>query len=54
MFEIDANLYTNLGLESTKEEREEVNKKSLIIFRAMKRVDWELGCAMLLSMGKLK
>jgi len=54
LFEIDANLYTNLGIESTDEERKEVRKKSLTIFRAMKKVNWETGSAMLLSMGVLK
>jgi hypothetical protein len=54
MLELDAELYTNLGLESKREERDLVKKYSLIIYRAIKKVDWQLGCAMLLSMGKLK
>lgn len=53
LLEIDADLYTNLGLESTKEERQEVEKNSLTIYRAIKKVNWETGCALLLSMGKL-
>lgn len=54
MLEMDANLYCNLGMESSKAERELVNKKSLTLFRGIKKVDWQLGCALLLSMGKLK
>ena len=53
LLEIDAELYTNLGLESTKEERDIVKKNSLSIYRAIKKVHWETGCALLLSMGKL-
>ena len=54
LLEIDANMYTNLGLESTTEEKEQVKKNSLNIYRAIKKVDWQAGCALLLSMGKLK
>lgn len=54
LLEYDTNMYTNLGIDSTKEEKDLVIKNSLLIFREMKKVDWQLGCALLLSMGKLK
>ena len=54
LLEYDSNMYTNLGTDSTKEEKDLVNKNSLLIFRGIKKIDWQLGCALLLSMGKLK
>ena len=54
LFEIDANLYMNTGIDSTTDEMIAVKKKSLLIYRAMKKIDWTLGSAMLYSLGKLK
>lgn len=53
LFEIDANLYMNTGIDSTKEEMKEVQSHSLFIYRAMKKIDWYLGSTMLHSLGKL-
>lgn len=54
LLEYDTNMYTNLGTDSSKEDKDLVNKNSLLIYREMKKIDWQLGCALLLSMGKLK
>ena len=39
----DANMYTNLGSDSTKAEKEEVKKNSRAIYRAIKDLDEETG-----------
>lgn len=54
LLELDANMHTNLGTDSLKGERDLVKKNSLTIYRHIKKIDWTLGCALLLSMGKLK
>ena len=43
LFRIDSWMYTNLGSDSTKKEREEVKKKSRRIYNAIKRFDPETG-----------
>jgi len=43
LLEMDANNYTNLGIDSTKTQREEVKKESRFIYRAIKTLDKELG-----------
>ena len=53
LFEIDCNMYTNLGTDSTKDEVDEVHKMSVHIYRQMKKINWQLGSAMLHSLGKL-
>tara|TARA_R110000796_G_scaffold63909_4_gene147834 strand:- start:21 stop:260 length:240 start_codon:yes stop_codon:yes gene_type:complete len=53
LFEIDCYLYTNLGIDSTRKETDEVKAMSVYIYRQMKRVDWQLGSAMLHSLDKL-
>jgi hypothetical protein len=49
LLHIDCNLYANLGTDSTKEEKEEVKRKSLIIYRLIKTLDKKLGDEFLYS-----
>lgn len=43
LLEINAFMYTELGSDSTKAEREEAKKNSRVIFRAIKEVDPYMG-----------
>ena len=43
LFEIDADLYCNLGVESSKTEIENVKKQSRKIYRAIKTIDEYTG-----------
>lgn len=43
LFRIDCYMYTNLGTDSTQKERDEVKKKSRYIYRAIKKIDPQLG-----------
>jgi hypothetical protein len=43
LFEIDANLYCNLGSESSKTEVEKVKKQSRKIYKAVKTIDEYTG-----------
>mgnify|MGYP003627770105 FL=1 len=43
LLELDVNMYTNLGTESTKKERASVAKESRFIYRAIKSIDEKLG-----------
>jgi|TARA_S200002703_G_C3699128_1_gene214725 hypothetical protein len=43
MLHIDAIQYCNLGKDSTKSEKEEVKKNSRYIYRAISKIDKELG-----------
>ena len=47
LFEIDSIMYTKLGLDSTKTEREETKKRSRVIYRGIREIDFYLGCALL-------
>jgi hypothetical protein len=47
LFEIDCIMYTKLGTDSTKTEREETKKRSRIIYRGIREIDFYLGCALL-------
>lgn len=47
LFEMDCVMYTNLGIDSTKTEREETKKNSRIIYRGIREIDFYLGCALL-------
>lgn len=50
LLHIDCNLYANLGKDSTKDEKDEVKRKSLIIYRLIKTLDRKLGDELLYSM----
>lgn len=43
LLEIDATMYTNLGSDSTKADKQEVKKNSRIIYRAIKDLDFDTG-----------
>ena len=47
LFFMDCKMYTNLGSDSTKTEREETKKKSRVIYRGIREIDFYLGCALL-------
>lgn len=49
LLEIDAIMYTNLGSDSTKTERNEAKKKSRVIYRAIKTLDRDLGDMLLVN-----
>ena len=49
LLHINSILYSNLGTDSTKMEKEEVKKKSIDIFRKIKTIDKKLGYALLYS-----
>ena len=50
LFRIDSYMYTNLGTDSTKSEREAVKKKSKYIYRAISKIDPRIGKEMLYFM----
>ena len=50
LLRIDCELYTNLGIDSTKTELGEVKKKSRSIYRAIKQVDSVMGTTFLRAM----
>jgi len=52
LLHIDCNLYANLGTDSTREEKEEVKRRSLIIYRLIKTLDKKLGDEFLYTMDK--
>lgn len=52
LLEYDCNLYTNLGLESTKKEVNDVKKKSKVIYRAIKQINKPEGDKLLWHMDK--
>ena len=43
LLEIDVNMYTNLGTESTKKDRANVSKESRFIYRAIKSINESFG-----------
>lgn len=43
LLEMDATMYTNLGLDSIKTEKEEVKKNSKAIYRIVKGIDEQSG-----------
>ena len=52
LLRIDCDLYCNLGLESTKADREEAKKNSRRIYRAIKLIDQGLGSDFLNHMDR--
>ncbi len=49
LLEIDATAYTNLGIDSTKKEREQTRRDSRFIYRAIKSIDEDLGRKLLIN-----
>lgn len=52
LLEYDCNLYTNLGSDSSKTERNEAKKKSRFIYRAIKQINKPEGDKLLWYMDK--
>lgn len=52
LLRIDCNMYTNLGIDSTKSERLEVKKNSRRIYKAIKNINQRIGEPLLVAMDK--
>ena len=52
LLEMDANLYCNLGIDSTKGERQEAKKSSKQIYIAIRTLDKDMGNKLLYHMDK--
>lgn len=50
LLRIDCNMYTNLGLNSTKTEKENVKRNSRRIYRVIKNIDDKIGKELLNAM----
>lgn len=52
LFRIDSYMYTNLGTDSTKKEREDVKKKSRHIYRAIHKINPDLAKDLIYHMDR--
>lgn len=52
LFRIDSYMYTNLGTDSTKKEREDVMRKSKYIYKAIQRIDQNLAKDLIYHMDR--
>jgi len=52
LLEFDCNMYTNLGIDSTKTEKLEVKRMSKKIYRAIQDINEAIGKSLLQSMDK--
>ena len=52
LLEMDANIYCNMGIDSTKAERANAKKQSKAIYRAIKNLDKDTGNKLLYHMDK--
>lgn len=52
LYRIDCKMYTNLGTDSTKAERNEVKKKSRIIYKAIQKINHHEGTQLLQAIDK--
>jgi len=50
LLRIDCTMYTNLGIDSNKTEREDTKKRSRAIYRAISKIDKEVGKGLLYHM----
>ena len=50
LLRMDCEMYTNLGIDSTKKEKSEVTKNSRRIYKAIKTIDQKMGQTFLLAM----
>ena len=50
LLRMDCEMYTNLGIDSTKKEKSEVTKNSRRIYKAIKAIDQKMGKTFLLAM----
>lgn len=51
LLEIDCSLYAHLGTDSTRQERDEVRRRSVEIYRTIKTINKDLGDQFLLTMN---
>lgn len=52
LLELDCNLYTNLGSDSTKSEKQEVKRMSRKIYKAIQTINEPVGKSLLQAMDK--
>lgn len=52
LLELDCNLYTNLGTDSTKSEKQEVKRMSKKIYRAIQNINEPIGKSLLQAIDK--
>jgi hypothetical protein len=52
LLRIDCNMYTNLGVDSTKTEKETAKKNSRKIYRLIKGIDYKMGNDFLVAMDR--
>lgn len=52
LYRIDCKMYTNLGTDSTKTERNEVKKKSRMIYKAIQKINPHEGTQLLQAIDK--
>lgn len=52
LLELDCNMYTNLGTDSTKTEKQEVKRMSKKIYRAIQNINEAIGKSLLQAMDK--
>lgn len=52
LYKIDCKMYTNLGTDSTKAERNEVKKKSRMIYKAIQKINPHEGTQLLQAIDK--
>lgn len=52
LYRIDCKMYTNLGTDSTKTERNEVKKKSRMIYKAIQKINHHEGTQLLQAIDK--
>ena len=53
LLQMDCSMYTNLGTDSLRSEKEEVTNKSRKIYEAIQKVDHAMGSSFLILMDKL-
>jgi hypothetical protein len=53
LLQMDCSMYTNLGTDSLRSEKDEVTNKSRKIYEAIQKVDHAMGSSFLILMDKL-
>lgn len=51
LLHIDAQMYTNIGIETSKAEKESIKKASAFIYRLIKGIDYDKGQRFIQAMG---
>lgn len=52
LLQIDCKQYTELGIDSTQKEKEEVKRRSMKIYRVIKTIDKEIGNRLISAVDK--